>query len=189
MSMSRPTSEEVDQILLNAQLRDQLDPFHDESIRLLDDRRLPTEDENEFLASMLAWERAPVLPISEWFEPELQLQHPDSLNEQQLSDALEDTLQLLYDRRILLEFTDHLSDRELYCVIYRDIMPANEKMIDLPKNYLHWHCLDAEEDPHTWLRFYATPRERQHWADQAGEDPPPAESPAYPRRFRGRPRG
>ena len=85
MSLSRPTSEEVAQILLNAQLRDQLEPFLDESVRLLDDHHLPTEDENEFLASMLAWEKAPVLPISKWFEPELELAHPDSLSEEQLS--------------------------------------------------------------------------------------------------------
>ena len=190
MSMSRrPTSEEVAQILLNAQLRDQLEPFVDESIRLLDDHHLPTEDENEFLASMLAWEKAPVLPISQWFDPELQLPHPDSLSDKQLSQALEETLQRLYDRRILLEFTDHLSDRALYCVIYRDILPANEKMVDLPKNYLHWHCLDAEEDPLTWLRFYASPRERSDWEEEHDEQAPPAETPKYPRRFRGRPRG
>ena len=189
MSLSRPTSEEVAQILLNAQLRDQLEPFLDESVRLLDDHHLPTEDENEFLASMLAWEKAPVLPISKWFEPELELAHPDSLSEEQLSEALQKTLQQLYERRILLEFTDHLSDRALYCLIYRDILPANEKMVDLPKNYLHWHCLDAEEDPQTWLRYYATPSEREEWETINDQQPPRAETPRFPRRFRGRPRG
>ena len=62
-----PTSDEVDHLLVNAQLRDQLEPFLDESVDLLDMRRLPTPLENEFLASMLAWEQAPVLPIGKWF--------------------------------------------------------------------------------------------------------------------------
>ena len=64
-------ADEVDQLLLNAELRDQLEPFLDESLDLLNVSRLPTEAENEFLASMLAWERAPTLPIAQWFAPAL----------------------------------------------------------------------------------------------------------------------
>ena len=58
---------DVDQLLLNAQLRDEMEPFVDESIALLESRYLSISKENEFLASMLAWERAPVLPIRQWF--------------------------------------------------------------------------------------------------------------------------
>ncbi|MFN9911151.1 MAG: hypothetical protein ACK53L_01125, partial [Pirellulaceae bacterium] len=59
-----PFTDEVDQLLLNAQLRDELEPYIDESVDLLPVRQLPLATENEFLQSMLAWERAPVLPIS-----------------------------------------------------------------------------------------------------------------------------
>lgn len=130
----QPTAEEIEQLLINAELRDALEPFVDESLNLLDVRRMPTPMENEFLASMLAWERAPVLPISKWFEPELTLPHPDTLDDAQLHDLLWDTIRRLYDRRVILDFTDHLSDRALYCLIYRDILPSPEKKIDLPKN-------------------------------------------------------
>src|SRR6185369_15706018 len=73
MAPHPPQSEDVDQLLLNARLRDELEPFFDESVHILDCRRLSTSAENEFLSQMLAWERAPVLPIGKWFEPELTL--------------------------------------------------------------------------------------------------------------------
>jgi hypothetical protein len=182
-----PSSEEVDHLLLNARLRDELEPFLDESLELLNMRRVPTPVENEFLASMLAWERAPVLPLSDWFEPKLVLPSPESLDDAQLHVTLWRTIERFYEQRILLELTDHLSDRQLYCLIYRDILPSPEKKVDLPKNYLHWHCLDDKEDPETWLRFYASDEERRQWTAETQQALPPAESPPFPRRMPRRP--
>ncbi len=51
--------DEVDQLLLNARLRDALEPFQDESFDLVNVQGMPTSFENEYLASMLAWEQAP----------------------------------------------------------------------------------------------------------------------------------
>ena len=169
--------------MLNAQLRTELEPFLDESVDLVDLRRMSTPSENEFLASMLAWERAPVLPIGQWFEPELKLARPDSLTDAELTQALAETIGLLYSQRIVLEFTDHLDDRQLYCLIYRDILPAREKKVDLPKNYLHWHCIDADQDVDTWLSYYATDDERRHWQRITGGELPRTEVPPYPRRM------
>ncbi|HQU47024.1 MAG TPA: hypothetical protein PK867_29740, partial [Pirellulales bacterium] len=82
MSDSRfSRSDDVDHLLLNARLRDELEPYFDESITRLNIQDLPTSVENEYLASMLAWERAPVVPIAEWFEPELRIAHPDALDD------------------------------------------------------------------------------------------------------------
>jgi hypothetical protein len=185
-SQHSPT-DDVEQLLLNAQLRDELEPYLDESIHLLDVRRLPTQAENEFLASMLAWERAPVLPISQWFQPELRLPHPDTLDDSTLRACLAETIQKLYDQRVVLDFTDHLSDRQLFCLIYRDILPSHEKKIDLPKNFLHWHCLDDSDDVETWLRFYATEPERQAWQEENEQLLPPSEPPPFPRKMPRRP--
>jgi hypothetical protein len=184
---SYSSSDEVEHLLLNAQLRDDLEPFLDESLDLLNIRQLPTPLENEFLASMLAWERAPVLPIASWFQPELTLPPPEGLDDERLSQLLQETIHKLYTERIVLDFTDHLSDRGLYCLLYRDILPSPEKKIDLPKNYLHWHCLDASVDPDTWLRFYATDEERRIWADENGLPLPAAERPPHPRKMPRRP--
>ncbi len=183
-----PIADDVDQLLLNARLRDELEPFVDESFSVLSLRSMPLKAENEFLASMLAWERAPVLPISQWFEPELVLPKPESLDDEELSKYLWTAIHKLYSRRILLEFTDHLSDRQLYCTIYRDILPSFEKKIDLPRNYLHWHCVD-ENDADCWLRFYANEDEREQWLAENDGELPPQEFPPYPRQMPRRPKG
>ena len=186
MRNTHPSSEDIDQLLLNAHLRDQLEPFLDESMDLLNVRQLPTSAENEFLASMLAWERAPTLPIAEWFSPRLSLPHPDLVDEAALHKSLWDAIHQLYRRHIMLDFTDHLSDRELYTVIFRDILPSPEKMIDRPKTFLHWHCLD-DSDPELWLKYYATDEERDIWIAETGQQPPAAITPPFPRKMPRRP--
>ncbi len=112
-----PIANDVDELLLNARLRDELEPYVDESFDLLALRSMPLKAENEFLASMLAWERAPVVPIGQWFEPELTLPRPETLGDEQLTKILWETIHRLYSQRIVLDFTDHLSDRQLYCLI------------------------------------------------------------------------
>ena len=147
--------------MLNARLRDELEPFLDESIDVVNVNDMPTHQENEYLASLLAWERAPVLPIADWFQPRLVLPSPDVLSPQRLHEILWDTIQRLYEKRIVLDFTDHLSDYQLYGMIARDILPSPEKKIEHAPTYLHWHCLDPDDDPDIWLRHYASPEERE----------------------------
>ena len=101
MTAPNSTPEEVDQLMLNARLRDELEPFLDESVHMFDSQRMPTQKENEFLESMLAWERAPVLPISRWFEPEMNLPAPDKLSDAELHEVLEEAIEQLYSQRIL----------------------------------------------------------------------------------------
>ena len=176
-------SDDVEHLLLNARLRDELEPFVDDSITTLAGRALPTPVENEYLASMLAWERAPMLPISRWFEPELALPHPRMLGDGQLHEVLWETIRRLYEKRIVLDFTDHLSDRELYSLIYRDILPTHEKKIDNSNHYLHWDCADMGSNAETWLRYYASDEERRMWADAHDGSLPPHESPPYCRQL------
>ncbi len=183
----KPLPDEVEHLLRNAELRDELEPYFDEAIRSVNVAELPTPMENEFLASMLAWERAPVLPVSQWFEPELQLPAPDTLSDDELHAILWNTIDRLYERRIVLDFTDHLSDRELYRLIYRDILPCKEKKIDSLANYLHWDCADMGGDPTVWLRYYASEAEREMWAEDYGERLPESEEPPYPRSLPRRP--
>ncbi len=187
MAPRRSESDEVDQLLLNARLRDELEPFLDESVHILDCRRLPTQAENEFLAQMLAWERAPVLPISRWFEPELILPSPEKLSDVELHERLWETIERLYAQRIMLDFTDHLTDRQLYTLICRDILSSHEKKIDLPRNYLHWHCLDMDVQPEVWLSYYASEEDRQMWAEETGLPLPKQLTPPHPRKMPRRP--
>ena len=177
-----PEPEEVDCLIRNAELRDEIEPYLDESICEIDFRSMPPPAENRFLESMLAWERAPTVPIARWFEPPLALQPACTLDEDQVHRRLWETIDLLFSHRIVLDFTDHLSDRDLYAVIRRDILPATVKRVDLPDNYLHWDCsaVDAEDET-VWLTYYATEQEREQWALDEGREPPPRRIPSHPR--------
>jgi hypothetical protein len=174
-------SHDLNALLRNAELRNALEPYFDDAIMHIDAGEVPTEVENEYLESMLAWEKAPVLPIAEWFTPKLELPLPEKLDDEALHDILWDVVQKLYDKRIVLDFTDHLNDRQLYCLIYRDILPSPEKKIDSSQSYLHWDCADASGDAETWLRYYATEEDRDHWADEYEAELPPSEPAPFPR--------
>ena len=176
-----PRSEEVDHLLRNAQLRDALEPLFDESIGRVNASEMTTSSENEFLQSMLEWERAPILPIADWFEPRLRLPSPDSLDDGQLRQVLYRTIGQLFEKHVVLDFTDHLTDRQLYCLVYRDILPSPEKMLQRRNNYLHWDCANIDGEPEVWLRYYAGEEEREAWADETGLELPPRSEPPYRR--------
>jgi len=179
----RPQSDEVEQLLRNAELRNELERYFDESISRVNVQHLPLSAENEFLACMLAWEQAPALPVYRWFEPELRPPRPEALSDEDLHVILWDVIQKLYDQKIVLDFTDHLSDRDLYCLIFRDILPAREKKVDWPSNYLHWDCTGPSGDPDVWLRYYATTEDRRDWAETYRQPVPAAEPLPHPRRL------
>ena len=91
-----PQPDEVDQLLRNAELRDELERYFDESISRVNVQHFSLAAENEFLAAMLAWEQAPVLPIYRWFEPELRPPRPESLGDEDLHRILWDVIRKLY---------------------------------------------------------------------------------------------
>lgn len=174
-------SDDVEHLLRNAQLRDELEPLFDESIDRVNPTAMSTRSENEFLESMLDWERAPMLPISQWFEPPLVLPHPDRLGQHQLSLVLRATIDKLFEKHIVLDFTDHLSDYQLYGIVFRDILPSHEKMLPRRTSYLHWDCANVEENPDVWLRYYASQADREMWAEENNQPLPPHDDPPFRR--------
>jgi len=178
-----PKSDEVEHLLRNAQLRDELEPLYDESIGRVNAEVMSTSSENEFLQSMLDWERAPILPICDWFRPALKLPPPETLDDECLHSLLHETIQKLFAKRIVLDFTDHLSDRQLYCLIVRDILPTHEKRIERLNNYLHWDCANTNDNPDVWLRYYAREEDRDTWVEETGGELPKMEDPPYDRRL------
>lgn len=172
---------DLDLLLQNARLRDEIEPYLDESMTVVDLDRMPTDRENEYLECMLDWERAPVLPISQWFEPELVMPPHDTLDDDQLTQQLHQVIGRLFEKNIVLNFTDHLSDRQLYCLIARDILPAQEKRLSVPHSSIQWQCIDPATDEESWLRFYATDDDRQMWQLETGLRLPPKERLPFPR--------
>jgi hypothetical protein len=176
---SHPTMNEVDLMIDNARLRDELEPYRDESIDG-STARMSLRAENEYLASMLAWERAPALPIAQWFNPPLEIVSPDSLRDDEISANLEILIFRLASQDVVLRCTDHLSDRELYRVIFRDILPCCEKKVQLPGKKLQWQCV---EDTETYLRYYASAVERRRYQEEFDCEIPASEPVPFARRL------
>ncbi len=174
---------DVELLMQNARLRDEMEPFLDESVFLVDLDKMSVRHENEFLTSLLAWEKAPVLPISQWFEPELSMPDHQTLSDAELKQQLHQVIGRLYEKNILLVHTDHLSDRQLYCLIARDILPAQEKKVVLNSKFLKWQCLDIVEDEEAWLRYYASIEDRENWVEETGLKLPPREEIPFPRKL------
>ncbi len=170
---------DVDELLRNLELRNELEPYFDESVSRILFQRLPLSAENDFLASMLEWEIAPVEPVYRWFEPELRLPGPDSLTEEKLSQLLGEVVEKLFEKKIQLDFTDHLSDRELYTLIYRGILPSREKNLKHRNSFIHWDCSAGDSD--IWLRYYASDDDREQWSDSYDQPLPPKQVPCHHR--------
>lgn len=188
--MDSPNSfSNVDEMLRNAELRTELEPYCDETLTRVNIQHWTLRRENDYLASMLRWEKAPALPIRLWFNPPLDLPPVNRLSDAALSDLLETVIQKLYEKRLVLDFTDHLSDRELYRLIVHSILPSCEKKIDHPSACIHWDCSSSGEEPdepsEAWLTYYASDEERDAWADLHRAEPPRRLEPLYPRNLPG----
>ena len=178
-------TDEVDELIRNAELRTELEPFYDEAISRVNVQSWTLRSENEFLASMLNWEKAPVLPIYQWFDPPLELPAPCLLTDETAEPLLMSVLEKLYQKGIVLDHSDHLANLELYALIYNEILPMPVKKIDNSKVFQHWSCCNRDDDENilTWLSFYASDEERDDWQEQTGLPLPAKRIPFYSRGF------
>ncbi|MCL2004908.1 MAG: hypothetical protein FWG73_01980 [Planctomycetaceae bacterium] len=175
--MSNSAYAEVEELMRNAELRMELEPYADESISRVSLKHRSLRHENEFLAGMLDWEISPAEPISRWFTPELCIPAPEKLNDEQVLKILETVVAQLFEKKLILDFTDHLSDRELYSLIFRDILPSREKNLRNRNGFIHWDCSCGDND--VWLRFYASDDEREQFQNCTGKVLPPKEIPPH----------
>jgi hypothetical protein len=91
---------------------------------------------------------------------------PDGLDDEALHTALWVTIEALGRMHVYLDQTDHLSDRELYTLLWGELLP--EEMPALSQDGgSAWHvdilggC--SEEDIALYLTHYADETHRQHW--------------------------
>jgi hypothetical protein len=110
---------------------------------------------------------------------------PGSLNDEALHCALWTTIAALGRMRVYLDQTDHLSDRELYTLLWRDLLPEEMPALAVDDGSV-WH-IDilggwSEEDTALYLKYYANEKSRQLWrADFPDYDLPDRENLPYDR--------
>ena len=174
-NIRRPQAEEVDQLLRNAELRDELERYFDESVSRVNVQHLDAgRRERIFWPACWPGNRPRSCRSTAGSIPNCGRRGPNRCATKICTRSW-DVIGKLFQKRIVLDFTDHLSDRELYCLIYRDILPAPGKEARLPSNYLHWDCTGRGGDPEIWL-----PTTPGGGAGRLGRDLSPAVAAALP---------
>lgn len=123
-------------------------------------------------------------PLSAMAERGWVAPNPDEIAGEDTSRLLTDMVWNLHDLGIVIEWTDHLSDQDLYRELFEF---ANEPTYLCPEDtnsLLHYSPIGgcSEEDNQIYLRYYLGEKERRQWSEDYPGDPmPPAELPPYPR--------
>lgn len=105
------------------------------------------------------------------------LRPPESIDDGEIRGELWRLIWTMAILRLLLEHTDHLSDRELYAHLLGEALAQPVVMMpDNPHFGYHLDLVEAEteENEQLYLRYYADPETRERWAREfpATEIPP-----------------
>jgi hypothetical protein len=155
----------------------------------------PPKDMEELMEQYWLEESAPTASLFE----ELEIRgavfpHPDELTDEALPPVLWRMFASLAQMRVFVSSTDHLDDRTLYTLLWKDVLRKEPYwyMADPENSGCHLDLLGggSEEQILTHLRYYADDETRTHFADD-GMTLPDKETPPFNRdRFlpkRGRP--
>jgi hypothetical protein len=111
------------------------------------------------------------------------IEMPDdyALSDEEVHRRIGDVLVAMQAIGLVVEFTDHLSDRELYRYL-REALQEETILSDDPNSACHLSPIGSgsEEDNEIYLRYYADDEERRFWAED-GFTVPPKEPPPFRR--------
>jgi hypothetical protein len=146
----------------------------------------PPEVTEQFWEQVVAYEKAPwTTNFKQLEESGMQLPAPETLDDEQLTLKLGELIQRLALLRVFLEETDHLSDRELYTLLWSDMLREETKAVTLDEDSAcHMSPLGgcSEEDIHLYLKYYADERWRRNWQEEYPQETlPEHEDPPYDR--------
>lgn len=145
---------------------------------------LPPDIAEQFLQQVIAFETAPTFTdFAQLTADGVELPDPETVPEREIGAVLWRVIVALSKRRVFLDRTNHLSDRELYSVLWRDVL--REEHAALPEGATGaWHVDIPGDDAQAtcYLTYYASERERQRWLqDFPDVKVPPHRDPAYHR--------
>ena len=141
------------------------------------------------------WERVVNYEEGEWTTPfdllergGMELTAPEELDDEQLKPKLWEVIRGLALLRMFLYSTNHLSDRELYQVLWHEVLLDECPSIPIDEDSA-WHIdlvgSGSVKDIELYLRYYADDRTRQDWAKDFPDDAMPVhETPPYDRDWR-----
>jgi len=146
----------------------------------------PSEVAEQFWESVVAYEQASFTTHFKRLEKAgFELPAPETMDDEALTTKLWEMIRKLADLRVFLSCTNHLSDRELYALLWGDVLHEETPDLRFDENSA-WH-LDlvssgSEEDTYLYLKYYADEEWRRQWlADFPDYEMPEHEEPPYDR--------
>jgi hypothetical protein len=110
---------------------------------------------------------------------------PESVDDKDLPAVLWEVIDGLAEMRVFLEDTNHLSDRELYALLWNEVLRESVKDMSFGEGSA-WHLqllgTGSEEDNYLYMKYYADEDYRKHWLASFPEDElPEHQDPPYDR--------
>jgi hypothetical protein len=102
----------------------------------------------------------------------VELPAPIDLNDEQLGGKLAEVIAELATMNVYLCSTDHLNDRQLYELLWSDVLHEWTPESTPPGMNCHLDLVSggSAEDIVNWLRFYADDESRAHWQQSFPEE-------------------
>ena len=134
----------------------------------------------------MAFENGPETTLTrELLAAGVELPEPNALPDDELTAKLWEVIRALGRMRVFLDQTDHLTDRELYTYLCREVLPQELPVLDPdPLSAWHFDVCETWSDEHTrlFLKHYADDEFRNHWLEEFPDyDMPAHEDPPYDR--------
>ena len=149
-----------------------------------DSGELAPHERERFWRNIVAFETAPMTTLTQQLrDAGCELPEPESITDDQLTVTLGEVIDALARLRVFLEYTDHLSDRDLYTRLWRHELPQEIPWLPVdPRGAWHLQLTGTEEDTDAYLRYYADENARRQWLVHFPEDViPPHEELPYDR--------
>jgi hypothetical protein len=123
--------------------------------------------------------------LQQLIEAGLELPQPEELDDEPLRSKLWEVIGALIQMRVFVESTDHLNDRELYALLWHDVL-REETPVDPADSDSAWHVdllgSGSEVDTNLYLKYYADEEWRRQWlAEFPDYEMPAHENPPYDR--------
>lgn len=146
---------------------------------------LPKGMAEEFLKRVIAFETAPTSTDFDLLTADgVPLPRPEDVSDGEIGVVLWRVIFALAKHRTFLERTNHLSDRELYSVLWNTVL--REEITVMPEGDTGAYHVDVPgDDPEAtnYLTYYADDKDREFWANDAptGFALPPRKYPQHDR--------
>ena len=203
-------SEIVDAFLENVRLRDKISDLTGDEYNLPFASSWSYSFENKYLRDMYEWDRAPVMTVAECLDHDALLASVSAQSDEEISAALKRLVEELHRLNHSLLYVAHLSDRRLYSIIVRHILPAEIKVLPNVHSPIYWNfcsfnegvCAGSEPEPDpsrsgsecesqeeimselNWLTYYAQDSQRELWQSACSNRTLPQKRVApYPRAY------